>query len=308
MTRGGNKHGGSDFESTNHQSHANYNSRYSLANQLFKASDSFHKLEGDKLNFSFTHPSEPLLDADTFNCVEEEHEPRIGLSECVGLETLLKDKETLAIVFKALSRRASSNGGTTDSEPSNRELNDIIFNIDLTDLKVHLMKKKVLQGIDEELFLYEQSDIRLEAEKTQARLQAHQKSLQRMLNLLLGYEAMVSGLYSGLGTVSMKIICGFVGVLYADGIDKGVALWCLALSALILLYSQLANLFTLNNLLSMYPSLKAGPYYQSSIIITGILAGGICLGEFAVYSCSDLLMIALGTLVCMGGIYNKLQG
>lgn len=117
---------------------------------------------------------------------------------------------------------------------------------------------------------------------------------------------MISGLYSGLGTVSMKIICGFVGVLYADGVEKGVAMWCLALSVLILLYSQLLNLFTLNNLLGMFPSLKAVPYYQSCIILTGILAGGICLGEFAVYNISELLMIGLGTLVCIGGIYTKI--
>lgn len=124
---------------------------------------------------------------------------------------------------------------------------------------------------------------------------------------MLGYEALISGLYCGISTVSMKIICGFLGVLNAPGIDSNSVAWGLILSFILLTYSTLLNLITLNNLLGLYPSLKAVPYYQSFIIITGILAGGICLGEFDAFTFSELLMIALGTLVCMGGIYNKLQ-
>lgn len=241
------------------------------------------------------------MDGDIFEAEPHYEDPRFGLNEYVNLENLLKEKETIAVVYKGLTSK------TVESEPSNRELNDVIFEIDLSDMGTQLMKKRVLQGMDDELILHEQQDIKLGAEKIQARLQQNQKNLKRSLNLMLGYEAIVSGFYSALGTVSLKIMCGFVGVLYADGIEtKGVASWCLALTVLILLYSQLANLFTLNNLLGMYPSLKAVPYYQSFIIITGVLAGGVCLGEFAAYTFSELLMIALGTLVCMGGIYNKL--
>lgn len=74
-----------------------------------------------------------------------------------------------------------------------------------------------------------------------------------------------------------------------------------------LLYSVLANLFTLNNVLGMYPSLKAVPCYQSFSLITGVLAGGICMNEFVGYSCAQLLLISLGTMVSIGGLCNKLQ-
>lgn len=125
---------------------------------------------------------------------------------------------------------------------------------------------------------------------------------------MLGYESLISGMYSGISTVSMKIICGFLGIYNEPGVDSKQATWGLILAFILLIYSTLLNLLTLNNLLGLYPSLKAVPYYQSFIIITGILASGICLNEFAAYKFSQLLMIGLGTLVCMGGIYNKIQG
>lgn len=78
---------------------------------------------------------------------------------------------------------------------------------------------------------------------------------------MLGYEALISGLYCGISTVSMKIICGFIGVLYAPGIETSNVFWGLTLSAVLLGYSTILNLITLNNLLGLYPSLKAVPYY-----------------------------------------------
>lgn len=86
------------------------------------------------------------------------------------------------------------------------------------------------------------------------------------MNWLLGMESFVSGVYSGLSTVALKIIVGFLNVISAereggDDVDNSELRKGLAMSFLLLLYAVLANLFTLNNVLSLYPSLKTVPCY-----------------------------------------------
>lgn len=101
------------------------------------------------------------------------------------------------------------------------------------------MKKKVLSSIDDELYLHEQVDVRLQVEKIKSNMHFNQQRLQRSLNMMLGYEALISGLYCGISTVSMKIICGFIGVIDAPGVSSYSIAWGLSLSFILLAYSSL---------------------------------------------------------------------
>lgn len=121
-----------------------------------------------KLNLSFSHPMEPLLDDDAI--VSDFEEPKISFNDYLNIQSLTKDQETLDLVYKNLTK-------SKESEPNYRELNDILYKIDLDDIGATLMKKKVLQTIDDELYLHEQVDVRLQVEKIKENMQYDQKRL-----------------------------------------------------------------------------------------------------------------------------------
>lgn len=79
------------------------------------------------------------------------------------------------------------------------------------------MKVNVVNCMNDSLYLHEQSEGRAYGEQIQMELIHQQTKLQGSMNWLLGVESFISGLYSGMGTVALKIICGFVSVLnYED--------------------------------------------------------------------------------------------
>ena len=70
---------------------------------------------------------------------------------------------------------------------------------------------------------------------------------------------------------------------------------------------MIVNLVFLNKLFAIFGTLKSIPPYQSTLIIGGLLTGGVMLNEFENYSYSSLLLIAIGTCVCILGLYLRMH-
>jgi hypothetical protein len=66
------------------------------------------------------------------------------------------------------------------------------------------------------------------------------------------------------------------------------------------------NVTFLNKLFAIFGTLKSIPPYQSTSIIGGLVTGGVMLNEFENYSYSSLLLIAVGTCVCVLGLYFRM--
>ena len=88
-------------------------------------------------------------------------------------------------------------------------------------------------------------------------LEKKQCALKDSLVYLLALESVISGIYSGISTVAMKLLANSLSE-QEDFFNK---YWAIALSALMLIFSVLFNMSTLNHILSLYPSLKAVPCY-----------------------------------------------
>ena len=118
---------------------------------------------------SFSHPREPLLDHDIADSDIEE-EPQIAFDDHLNIQSLAKDHKTVSLVYKTLTQPKGS-------EPNHRELNDILFQVDLSNVSNLLTKKQVLSTIDEELYIHEQVDVRMQVERTVVNMQRDQRKL-----------------------------------------------------------------------------------------------------------------------------------
>lgn len=158
--------------------------------------------------------------------------------------------------------------------PSDRELNDFISETDLT----------VLKGDRRSSSLIKDSNPKSINSKTM-NLQNSQNDLKKRLGYLLCFESIISGLYSGLSIVALKLLVDIISDKKTQDMPNDhVKLIGTLISSIIFVISTLYNFFTLNHILSLYPSLKAVPCYQSFIIICSLLCGGIILEEYRGYT------------------------
>lgn len=67
------------------------------------------------------------------------------------------------------------------------------------------------------------------------------------------------------------------------------------------------NIWTLNQSMSLYSQLHVLPLYESSCILFNLLAGGLILNEFSLYSHRQLSFIVLGCSLSITGILFKLM-
>ena len=87
-------------------------------------------------------------------------------------------------------------------------------------------------------------------------------------------------MYCGVSTVAMKLLADSVSE-QVDMVNKYLAI---VISSLVLVLSLIYNCATLNHILSLYPSLKAVPCYQSFVIINTFICGGVILMEIDGYT------------------------
>lgn len=73
-----------------------------------------------------------------------------------------------------------------------------------------------------------------------------------------------------------------------------------------ILLTAIANLITISELFHYFGTIKVVPAYQSVMIATGLLSGGIILNEFETYTNESLMLILLGTSICVMGLYFRL--
>lgn len=256
---------------------------------------------------SFETKVEPLLKHEK---QKKNEMPEFHVNVIHNLSNIIEDPEALQMVIDKMR----SNPQEIEYCLNEREINDVLFCGNLIDfLRVYLIKRRIVDKIFDDVYIHEQSNDLNEITIDVACLIQDQNSLKNRLNWLLAAESFISGLYSGLSTVILKIIVGLINIKHAfvlnENVDEdnwGQLRNLMMITLMALLYSNLANLFTLNNILGLYPSMKAVPCYQSFTIVTGVLAGGICMNEFVGYTFAQLLLITLGTLVSIGGLCNKL--
>lgn len=175
-------------------------------NKLISTNDSFvQNIESNRRNFSFSAYTEPLLDVEAIH-LDKLQPVLFNVNQQQNISNLIDDKQTFQIVLDNLQELPGR-------EPNQRELNDILFEMKLDNFRQYIMKVTVVNSIDDELYLHEQSEGRANAEQIENELIDQQMDLQGSMNWLLGIESFISGLYSGMSTVALKIIVGFVNVL-----------------------------------------------------------------------------------------------
>lgn len=64
-------------------------------------------------------------------------------------------------------------------------------------------------------------------------------------------------------------------------------------------------MYNVNKTVSMYSQLYLMPPYETSLIMGNLMSGGLILNEFDYYSSGQIIMILIGTLICIFGIFFK---
>ena len=112
----------------------------------------------------------------------------------------------------------------------------------------------------------------------------------------------LSGLFGGMTSTMGKL---FMSVChYQSGLDflTTPMAWATGLPVIFSVFSNLANL---NSTISLYSQLMVMPTYECCIIIGSLLCGGFVMGELDYYGEKELLMIGLGSSICVSGIMYK---
>ena len=122
-------------------------------------------------------------------------------------------------------------------------------------------------------------------------------------------EALIAGLYSGLASTLTKMCLNIVDADLSateSHKDKDLQFLTALFFAFGVAVASVVNLSYLNSMFELFEQLKAVPAYQSSVIICTLVTGGVILEEFKVYTIKALLLICLGTLICIIGLYYKI--
>ena len=108
-----------------------------------------------------------------------------------------------------------------------------------------------------------------------------------------------SGLLSGITTSFIK---GAAEMVKSETLVACLTHPLLYVCLAICTVTIVGQLYSMNQGFKYYNQLEVVPIYQSSVIIHNILCGGVIFDEFRLYSWWQMLLIVVGTLICIGGI------
>jgi hypothetical protein len=108
-----------------------------------------------------------------------------------------------------------------------------------------------------------------------------------------------SGLLSAITTSSIK---GVAEMMKSEDILNILTHPLPYICLLICFVCIIGQLYTLNTGFKYYNQLEVVPIYQSSVIINNFLCGGVIFDEFDYYNWWQILLINVGSLICISGI------